>query len=181
MQRTAKIIATELLVLQAKSGDKAAFEELYRLWMPIVYGRCLRQLKHTANAQDATSKTWIKIIKGIGRLKNPTTFAAWLMRIAHLTCVDIVRKQIRQGSINQQLQDEIPNQTAIDENAIDLSTAIKQLPEGQQQVLDLHYSLGFSVAQIAHILGIKTGTVKSRLHTARQFLKTKLQTGENYE
>jgi RNA polymerase sigma-70 factor (ECF subfamily) len=181
MQRTPKIIATELLVLQAKSGDKAAFEELYLLWMPIVYGRCLRQLKHTANAQDATSKTWIKVIKGIGRLRNPTTFAAWIMRIGHLTCLDMMRKQTRITGLKQNLQNEAPATEAKPDAAIDLASAIKQLPENQRQVLDLHYSLGFSISQIAHVVGVKSGTVKSRLYTARQTLKTKLQTGENYE
>lgn len=181
MQRTPKIIATELLVLQAKSDDKAAFEELYRLWVPVLYGRCLRQLKQPADAQDAVQKVWIKVIKGIGQLKNPTTFIAWIMRICHLTCVDTVRRQVRRGKMQQNLQNELPATKPEPHSAIDLASAIKQLPENQRQVLDLHYSLGFSISQIAHVVGVKSGTVKSRLYTARQTLKTKLQTGESYE
>ncbi len=186
MKRTPKTIASELLVLQVQSGDRAAFDELFRLWMPVIYGRCLRQLREPEDARDASQKVWLKIFQGIHRLKDPACFLAWSLRIAHLTCTDTIRKQIRRGAVRQEMSGQDADDCELssrsyEEEAIDLKVSIMNLPTSQQQILDLYYVVGFSVAEIAQILGLATGTVKSRLHTARQALKLKLKTGENHE
>ncbi|PHR60895.1 MAG: hypothetical protein COA47_06735 [Robiginitomaculum sp.] len=184
MTRTPERIATELLVLKAQSGDRAAFDGLVRIWGPILLRRCLRQLDQPADAQDAAQRVWVKAMRGIGRLKDPACFAAWLLRIGHLTCIDFIRRRRRthvlHDELHQATQDD-DDQTAnqISPAAMDLRAAIKSLSASQQEVLELHYTGGFSMGEVAHILGLAEGTVKSRLHTARQILRTKLETGEN--
>jgi len=179
MKRNAKTIATELLVLRVQSGDRRAMDELVQLWMPVLYGRCLRQLHQPTDAQDAAQKVWVKVVRGIGRLKDPACFAAWLLRIGHVTCVDHIRKQVRRRQMQERLSESESVNEPANADELDLRTAIARLPQLQQEVLDLYYVIGFSIAEIAHILGIKSGTVKSRLHAARQTLKTTLETGEN--
>lgn len=178
MNRSAIRIASELLVLKAQSGDRAAFEALYRQWNPIVLAHCLRHLRQSADAQDASQKAWLKAMNSLGHLKDPACFPAWLLRIGHLSCIDVIRRQSRRSNLQNQLEQ---NQTASfddPEKTLDLRAAIGNLPQGQQEILGLHYSAGFSTAEIGHILGLAAGTVKSRLHTARQKLKTHLTTGE---
>ncbi len=184
MTRTPERIATELLVLKAQSGDRAAFDGLVRIWGPILQRRCLRQLGQPADAQDAAQRVWIKAMRGIGHLKDPACFAAWLLRIGHLTCIDLIRRQRRTHVLHDEL--ELVNQVEADEtakqvspDALDLRAAIKLLSASQQEVLELHYTGGFSMGEIAHILGLAEGTIKSRLHTARQLLRKQLETGEN--
>jgi RNA polymerase sigma-70 factor (ECF subfamily) len=179
MTRFIQRITSELLVLKARGGDRAALSALVELWSPVLLGRCRRLLRHDADAQDAAQTAWIKAMRGLHRLKDPACFAAWLLRIGHLSYIDIIRRRGRQTEIYEQWQQTVSEKCEPDRaEALDVRHAIARLPAAQQDILDLHYRDGFSMAEIGHILGISAGTVKSRLHSARKILRTKLETGE---
>ncbi|MBL4595523.1 MAG: RNA polymerase sigma factor [Robiginitomaculum sp.] len=183
MQRTPQRIATELYVLEMQAGKRSGFEPLYAQWTPILLAHCRRQLNQRADAQDAVQQVWIKALRGIGALKDPACFAAWILRIAHVTCVDIIRRSSRSQAVyaelSQQPEAEQPSPTQPEH--MDLRRAIRELPTQQQDILSLHYTYGFSMGEIAHVLGIPAGTVKSRLSTARTVLASILEKGEHHE
>jgi len=182
VRRTPEQIATELLVLKVQAGDQAAFAALYRQWGPVLISRCRRQLQQKEDAQDAAQKVWLKVMRNIGGLKDPACFAAWLLRIGHLTCIDTIRRKTRRGGLANDMQVDQPlTPEADDEASLDMRAAIGRLPAIQQEILKLRYASGFTMGEIAHILGIAVGTVKSRLHTARNNLRTQFETGENHE
>ena len=117
------------------------------------------------------------LVKKIRRLKDPTCFPQWVYRIATARCADWVRMRQRDHRLHKSLSD---NPTAVDVRANDnagshanvLRHAMRQLPVEKQIILSLFYVEGFSTKEIADILHLALGTIKSRLYSAREHLKT---------
>jgi len=174
--RNSEQIFDELLVLNAQSGDKAAFGLLVKRW----HDRVCRQINWMVHdkdlAQDLGQECWISIGKSITKLDDPNKFGSWLLRIAHNKTVDYLRKNKRhQEILNEISLDNRDRETAIDVDKealyAKLQTALSVLDQGHKQVLKMHYLNGISVLQISEILAIPMGTVKSRLFKARQQMR----------
>jgi len=133
-----------------------------------------------ADARDATQETFIAAWRRIRELRDPDRFDAWLQRIA----VNSARMTLR--ARGRRLVREIPagdvaalamaadRATAERSDADILATALDTLPTDQRTILVLHHLEGHGVAELAEILAIPVGTVKSRLHTARRALESAL-------
>ena len=156
MQRDSERVLDEYLVLSSQAGSRAAFEELARRWMPRIVRYAARTLgweRASADVlRDVVQETWVAVVRGLRRLEDPAHFPAWTCAIASRKCADAIRADDWGRSR-------------------DLAAAIARLPEAERSVVHLYYGEDLGVAEIAAVLGVPPGTVKSRLHHAREALK----------
>jgi RNA polymerase sigma-70 factor (ECF subfamily) len=117
-------------------------------------------------AWDVVQETWASVIKGLGKLKDVSTFPCWLFRIVNNKCIDRARQQQRQSRLNSHLEGNRKPKASpkANEKADTLQTAVERLAPERKALIMLRYSQDFNISQIAQILNIPEGTVKSRLH-----------------
>jgi RNA polymerase sigma factor (sigma-70 family) len=170
--RSARDIANELLVIKAQAGDSAAFDALVHHWSPIVLRYCTRLTQDVDAAHDAMQASWLKVIKGLKRLDDPACFPAWILRIASRVCTDSLRRKIRRRKGDDALKQMPEPENAPDiHQVMDLRLALKSLPADDRVLVGMFYAQGLGVAQIAVMLGVPQGTIKSRLHKLRNKLR----------
>ncbi len=171
---SADSVQDDLLVLQCQQGDVAGFDRLVRRWQQPLLNYAYRLTGDRAAAQDAVQETWMVVIRGLVTLRDVTRFRPWLFRVASHKCQDHWRRcQSRaQFSETLQLRSEAlvapgpPNAVRVDVDA-----AFGRLPPESRMVLALMYLEDFSVGEIAEVLSLPEGTVKSRLFHARAQLR----------
>ena len=181
MPTTTDHVYDELLVLRCQEGDHDAFDELVSRWQQRLAHHARRLLNHRDAAGDVLQEAWMAIVRGIGRLDDPASFRQWAYRIVTHKCTDWIRRQQRRRRLSESVARESAG--AVAEPAVDtgegdverLRGALRALPGDRQALLSLHYLEGASVAEIAGILDIPEGTVKSRLYHARHHLKDVLE------
>lgn len=168
-------IRSQLLVLRYRNGDDESFRELVSIWeKPLFY--YIRRLVNTEeDAWDVLQESWIRILRGIGRLSHPESLPAWLYRIARNSALnharDNRRAEIPAGGENdhaamEPYQDE--GFSALDAESI--HRGLQQLSVAHREVLTLLFLEDFSIREICSITGVSTGTIKSRLHYAKKAL-----------
>lgn len=141
----------------------------------VVTSRMLGGSANSADmARDVVQETWIGAIRGLSGLRDPAQFPAWIYGIATRKCADVIRSSVRRRRLDAHSQtvDVIPGADV--ERQIDMAAGIGQLPPKQRATVHLFYGEDLTVDEIASALGVPAGTVKSRLHQARQALKRHL-------
>ncbi|HYU56960.1 MAG TPA: sigma-70 family RNA polymerase sigma factor [Actinomycetota bacterium] len=159
----------EELVRRYRAGDGGAFTDLVRRHEPRVYNLALRMLGRAEDARDAAQDTFLTVLRKLDGFRGDARFTTWLYRVTSNTCYDLLRKRRREGPAT----DELPETAAPDdpESAAiaraDVARAIGKVPEEFRLVLLLHDVEDLGHAEIASIVGVPIGTVKSRLHRGR--------------
>lgn len=163
------------LVDRARHGDLGAFEEIVRSRMDATYRLCLAILGDEADAHDAAQETFVAAWQQIAKVRDIDRFDAWLQRVT----VNAARMALR-GRGRRRVR-EIPaamvesmGTVAGRSDAARLDGALRRLSFEQRSILVLHHLEGRPVTELADVLGIPAGTVKSRLHAARQALQAAL-------
>lgn len=172
------------LVSLAASGDKDAFETLYRQNSAQVYGLSLRLTADREKAESLVQDTFVKAWFAIGSFRYMGSVAGWLKKIAVNLFRDRFREQVRQlkmlekAALEQQRLDP-PRSKVLDLlTAVDLERCIARLPDGGRTIYVLHEIEGYTHPEVADILGLAVGTVKSQLHRARLLLRQMLKDGK---
>ena len=172
----------ELLVLRSQDGDARALDELVGRWQGRFFCHACRLTASPDSARDAVQEAWIAIVRGLRKLDDPARFGPWAYRILSNKCVDWVRKQSRNRRLDQSLVEQRRPEDAVVEQEPELNEArqtvaeaLRGLKPAQQGLLALFYQDGFGVGEIADILEVPAGTVKSRLFHARNALKRALE------
>lgn len=177
----------EYLVLLSQAGSTDAMDGLARRWTPRLLRYAVRVLggSHEAvdMARDVVQETWVGAIRGLSGLRDPAQFPAWIYGIATRKCADAIRVTVRRRRLDAHsaVGDPRPQESASVENQIDLAFGIRKLPAKQRAVVHLFYGEDLTVEEIALALRVPAGTVKSRLHHARDVLKRSLNSGPNVE
>lgn len=172
----------EYLVVLSQSGSTDALDGLARRWTPRLLRYAARVLGPSGDsaeaARDVVQETWVGAIRSLPSLRDPAQFPAWVYGIATRKCVDAIRANTRRRRLDARAAaDDVGKQqmaTLTPEQQIDLATAIRGLPPIHRAAVHLFYREDLSVEEIASVLGIPAGTVKSRLHHAREALKQQL-------
>jgi RNA polymerase sigma-70 factor (ECF subfamily) len=166
-------IYNELLVIKCKQGDDEAFDELVGLWQKRLWHYALRVTGSESSAWDVLQETWYAVIKGFSRLEDVASFPAWIFRILNNKCNDWLRKQQRRTKLRDDLEQQCQNNSdcADNEKTDFLNTAIAKLSADCRALLMLRYREDFDISQIAEVLNIPEGTVKSRLHRTIEKLR----------
>jgi RNA polymerase sigma-70 factor (ECF subfamily) len=165
------------LVEQAQRGDRGAFSELAREASPRLFRVAQRILRDHGRAEDATQQALVQIWRTLPRLKSPERFEAWAYRILVNACYSESRRERRAAPTLSLLDADA---SASDEAGLiadrdALNHAFLRLPADQRAVLVLQYYLDLGHAEIAQILEVPLGTVKSRSHSGRQALRAALE------
>jgi RNA polymerase sigma-70 factor (ECF subfamily) len=177
MARAPDDIGDELLVLRCQDGEAEAMEELVARWQQ----RLRRHAWHLTGKEDAAwdvvQEVWIAIVHGIRRLDDPARFRQWAYRLVTHKAADWVRRQqrVRKLADDASLEVESAAERSADDSADGLRLAVGHLPTECRAILSLHYFEDIRLTEIARILELPEGTVKSRLHHARNQLKAALQ------
>jgi RNA polymerase sigma-70 factor (ECF subfamily) len=170
----------QLPVAQARAGDPAAWDTLFRRYQLPLYVFIFELVRDEQAALDLVQETFIAGIRHIGGLRDDAKFGSWMFGIAHQKCMQRWRKR------TEVVLDEVPDLADEFEEGPDellirreeeeaFMNAISQLPTPQREVLLLHFVEEFSLEEIASITGAQAGTVKSRLHYAKKSLRKLLE------
>jgi RNA polymerase sigma-70 factor, ECF subfamily len=172
----------QLLVRQAREGNPAAWNALFRRYQLPLFAYVFELVHHEQTSLDIIQETFIAATRHIGSLRDDAKFASWLFGIAHQKCVLHWRKK----SGKEILLDEIPDtpDESLDspdeilirsEQEAEFMNALNQLPLPHRSVLLLYYIEDFSLEEIARVTETQIGTVKSRLHYAKKSLRALLE------
>lgn len=186
-------IDEKTIIQRAAKGDADAFEQLVRTYQTPIYNLCLRITGNPEDAADLSQEAFLKAWRNLGGFQFESAFSTWLYRLASNACLDFLRSVKRRPQVSLTVEDDdgetrtmdfpdpapTPEEAALtkEEHAL-LAQAMQSLDEQQRQILTLRVVNELSYAEIAEILHIKEGTVKSRLARTRDALrKNLLQSG----
>lgn len=166
------------LVERAKRRDKEAFTALVLRLGNRLYAVAYRILRDTARAEDAVQQVFLMAWRELHKLRDPAKAEAWLFTLLVNTCRAEIRHVGRwQPGLRLITNHEPPIEDA--QRAIaqrdELERAFRTLSTDQRAVLVLHHYAGFSGDEIGQILGLPPGTVRSRLHYARQQMRAAIE------
>lgn len=176
-------------VRKAAQGDAAAFEELVVRYQGQVFNLCLRMTADAEDAADLTQEAFVKVWKSLDTFQFDAAFSTWLYRLASNCCLDFLRSKKRRPTVSLTMETEEEDEQTLDvsddaptpeEAAISkeeretLRLAMQSIDAEQRQILTLRVVNDLSYSDIARVLGIREGTVKSRLSRARESLRKKL-------
>ncbi len=168
----------ELLVTMIWSGDRQAAQRLAARWQPRLLRTARRLLGDREQARSAVQESWLSIMRGIHSLRDPAKFAPWAFGILHRRCSDTIRSNQR-GRAHLSDDAEIEGITeSRDDDGIAIRQAFALLSPDHRIAAQLFFVEGLTLAEIAEVAAVPTGTVKSRLFHARQHLKAAL-TGDD--
>lgn len=164
----------EDLVRRFLSGDRAAFAALVERHERRVYNLALRMTGREEDARDATQDALLTVLKKLSSFRGEAAFTTWLHRVTVNACYDLLRKRQR-APLLERGEDDLPaiepppaaDHAETSDLSIDVRQALTQVPEDFRVVMILHDVQDLPQEEVAAILGIPVGTVKSRLHRGR--------------
>lgn len=168
------MIDESLLIERARSGDEVAFADLVRSYTPYVYRTAFALMHDVMESEDIAQEVFIKLHRSLPQLSEIRAFHSWLTRIITNQCLDRLKKKISTPVEDSVLDLLFPNVANNWDERIILEEAMKQLTIEHRTVLLLREWQGYDYNEIAEILGIPLGTVKSRIYLARALLRTLL-------
>ncbi|HXT13643.1 MAG TPA: RNA polymerase sigma factor [Candidatus Angelobacter sp.] len=168
----------QLPVSQARAGDSAAWDTLFRRYQRPLYVYAFELVHDEQASLDIVQETFINAARHLGSLREDAKIGSWLFGIAHQKCLQRWRKREREEMLREEFpQTAVEFETAPDDLLIreeqesEFMKLLNQLPPPQRSVLLLHFIEEFSLEEIAGITGVSLGTVKSRLHYAKKSLR----------
>lgn len=170
-------IEDDLLAVRCQLGEREAFAELVRRWHEPLWKYARRLTGDDDAAAETVQEAWLRVLRGIARLRHPERLRAWLFGITRRVVMDRLRVRYSE-----------PAMVAIDDvdvaagDAGDLADDIQvlheelnQLPLLEREVLVLFYLRELTLNELAEVLGVPVGTIKSRLFRARHSLRRQLE------
>lgn len=182
----------ELLIRRAQRGDADAFEQLLLEHQKNVYNLCYRMAGNPDDAMDLSQETFLRAWRCLDQYQFASAFSTWLYRLCSNICIDFLRRRRRQQTVPLTFEDAdgeeqtyaVPDAQPLPEEQVELkltretlAAAMAQLLPEHRAVLQLRVVNEMSSEQIADVLDIQIGTVKSRLSRARNQLKKILERG----
>ncbi|CAH0120796.1 hypothetical protein PAE9249_03319 [Paenibacillus sp. CECT 9249] len=161
----------------AMGGDSDAFIRLIIAHKNNLYGLARTYLNRDEDCADAIQETIYKAFRGIETLREPAFFKSWLSRILINECIQLLRAQKRVRIIGQSEWD--CHTANVPYEAIELREAVAYLEDDLRNVIQLYYYEDVPIKKIARRLGVPEGTIKSRLHRARELLAEVLESPDD--
>lgn len=178
------------LIAQARSGDERAYRALLSKYERAVYNICLRMIRDREEARDLAQEVFMKVFAMLDRYNPAYAFSNWLLKITSNLCIDAIRKRRidtlpmdepihgPKGDVERQYPSPHTGPEAKligKERTALLRRAIEGLPEHYRIMIILRHQQELSYEEIAGILDIPLGTVKARIHRAREMLRQRLE------
>ena len=185
-----KLLQDDSLIRRAAAQDAAAFEQLMLLHQKPVYNICWRMAGNAEDALDLSQEVFLKAYRNIGNFDERSQFSTWIYRITANTCIDEIRKRKgrqsfsleeelegEEGSMQRQVADagETPEESMLrEEQKSEILQALESLSPEHKVAVILRDIKGLSYEEIAEILELTLGTVKSRISRGRNQLKQEI-------
>lgn len=165
------------LVEQAQRGDREAFTSLAFELSDRLFAVAHRILRDFDSAGDALQVTLLRLWRDLPSLRDPDLIEAWAYRVLVRACHDQLRKQRRQPTALHLLpvDDSEPDASAAVADREQLERAFRTLSSEQRAAVVLQYYRGLTLDEIAEILHVPVGTVRSRLHYAKRALRAAIE------
>ena len=168
-------------VARAASGDRRAFEQVYRAHLQHVYSLCVRMTGDRTRAEELTQDVFVRAWEKLSTFRGESAFSTWLHRLT----VNVVlnerrvdgRDRGRMVSTDEAEEHDAPATSSaqpLHAEKMDLERAMAKLPRGARQVFVLHDVEGFTHEEIGTMLGVTAGGCKAQLHRARLLLREAL-------
>jgi RNA polymerase sigma-70 factor (ECF subfamily) len=163
----------ELLVLRSQLGEMEALSELITNWQrPLLY--YVRRLMNEQDSYDVMQTVWLKVIRDIGKLREPKSFPAWIFRITR-------NSAFSHGKLVQALDEQLASEADICESSLNdlhqfvdaelVHQSLPKLKPRHREILTLFFLNELSIDEMAEVIDVPNGTVKSRLHFAKRELR----------
>ena len=180
-------LTDEQLMARAKAGNDAAFEELYHRYARRLKGFFFLQLGGDEElAADATHDVFLRAYEARNRYQEGKNVSTWLFTIAYNICRNHYRSNAYEtqllATLNAEPISDEQIEVQLDAAALDdaLAQVLSELPPPLHQLFSLHYQEELTIPQVAEIVGIPEGTVKSRLHKTMNIIRKKLKRYEHH-
>ena len=168
---------------QCQRGDRQAFNRIVQMWERPLFYYLRRLAPSEAETWDLLQETWLRVFRALGGLRDPRTLPAFLYTTARH--VAITRFRLRPVDEHPP-HDGGEQPSALDcafiafDDAEQVHHALDQLPLAQREALTLYFLEDLSIDDIAHVLKVPAGTVKSRLHYGKQAIRKFLENGDGH-
>lgn len=173
-------IFDELLILKCQEGDQKAFRLLLNRWNKKLIFFAYKFTNDMEAARDVVQESWISIHKGLNRLNDHTKFSTWAFRITYNKSMDHLRQKQRVNQIETLPEDSTDDTLEnYNEDVATVNGLLAKMPAQHKIILTLFYQEQQSIKQIAEVLKLPEGTVKSRIYYARELLKRKYKEAKN--
>lgn len=183
------------LIDKARNGDQDAFGQLVLTHQNRVYTLCVHMVTDREEAADLAQEAFLKAWRNLSSFQGESSFATWMHRLTTNICLDYLRKQARRQNISvavslddeESTWSEPADHTQDPQRALEqeerkaaLSRALGQLPEHHRRMLLMREVSGMSYQEIADAMDADLGTIKSRIHRAREHLRKILLRDGNF-
>ncbi len=176
----APVVEDQALIAAALAGRGDAFGELVARYQRAVYNLAVRTLHDRTEAEDATQEAFMRAYRALGTFRPGAKFSTWIFTICYRACCDRLAKRKRLSG------DELPDRAdpaagpaalaERNDEARRLRAAIDALPEKYRTVVTLYHLQGKQYEEIATVLNLPLGTVKTHLFRAKEQLRKALST-----
>lgn len=165
-------------VAQAKQGDADAFAHLVTAYETSVYRLALRMCGNAHDAEEAAQEAFVSAWKGLPSFRGESKFSSWLYQLTTNACLDLLRREKRHRAavpLDEQAElfgEDTPQRAAENAELRDtLQAALQELSDDHRQIFLLRQMRQLSYDEIGALLGLESGTVKSRLSRAKKQLR----------
>lgn len=176
----------KILVERLKNDDRAAFEELFKLYSERIYYFTIRYIKNKEEAEEITQEVFVRLWNRRFDLKTELSFSSYLFMIAKNAVIDLLRKRQKESSLNEEITPDVNSIAEKSNNSVEykelneiVKNSILQLPEKRRQIFLLSRNEGLTYKEIAEKLNISIKTVESHMRLALQQLRKTI--GSSYE
>ena len=175
--------ALDIIVVRAREGEPEAFGVLVRRFQDMAVGYAYSILHDFHLAEDAAQEAFFEAYRTLPKLREPAAFAGWFRRIVFKQCDRITRRRlvttVPLDTVSEPVRDALVvsgfSRTSNDEERkAQVFDAVRQLPEHERAAMTLFYIGGYSMEEVATFLEVPVSTVKGRLHSARERLRSML-------
>ena len=169
---------TDDAVRRAQAGDPTAFDALYAAHVERVFALCLRMTADERRAEELTQDVFVKAWRRVRTFRGDAAFSTWLHRVTVNTVLDDRKKRGRRPVQLSTVPDQALGATAGSTDPtgrLQLERAIASLPERARMAIVLHGVEGYSYDEVARLMDVAIGTVKSHIHRARRLLIERLE------
>ncbi len=169
------------LVVRCQLGERESFDALIDRWHGPLWTYARRVTGADDAAHDVVQDVWLRVLRGLPGLRDPLRLRPWLFGIARRVLMDRLRAQYAAPPPSEVDPEALPTEGPAGEleaDAAALQTGLDCLPVVEREVLTLFYLHELSLAEVAELLAVPVGTVKSRLHRARRMLRRAIASSE---